>query len=98
MCIRTICTEGSKLSGASHKHPEISLHIIPLAHYMRHLDKGEHAHIAEDEVYTPRQEVGGGVRHGLVGDVRQVDARRQAPLRRQLPVQEEAGVDVGVDA
>ncbi len=47
MCIRTICTEGSKLSGASHKHPEISLHIIPLAHYMRHLDRGEHAHIAE---------------------------------------------------
>ena len=47
MCIRTICTEGSKLSGASHKHPEVSLHIIPLAHYMRHLDRGEHAHIAE---------------------------------------------------
>lgn len=47
MCIRTICTEGSKLSGASHNHPQVSLHIIPLAHYMRHLDKGEHAHIAD---------------------------------------------------
>jgi aspartate racemase len=47
MCIRTICTEGPKLSGASHNHPEVSLHIIPLAHYMRHLDKGEHAHIAD---------------------------------------------------
>jgi aspartate racemase len=47
MCVRTICTEGAKHAGASNNHPEISLHIIPLAHYMRHLDKGEHAHIAE---------------------------------------------------
>ena len=47
MCIRTICTEGPKLSGASHNHPEVSLHIIPLAHYMRHLDKGEHHQIAD---------------------------------------------------
>ena len=47
MCIRTICTEGPKLSGASHNHPEVSLHIIPLAHYMGHLDKGEHHQIAD---------------------------------------------------
>ena len=39
-----------------------------------------------------------GIVRVAVGVVRQVDARRQAPLRRQLPVQEEAGVDVGVDA
>ncbi len=39
-----------------------------------------------------------GIVRVTVGVVRQVDARRQAPLRRQLPVQEEAGVDVGVDA
>lgn len=47
LCVRTICTEGATHSGASHAHPEVSLHIVPLAHYMRHLDRGEHAHIAE---------------------------------------------------
>lgn len=47
LCMRTICAEGAKHSGASHDHPEISLHIVPLARHMRHLDRGEHQHIAQ---------------------------------------------------
>lgn len=45
--MRTICTEGAKHSGASNDHPEVSLHIVPLARHMRHLDRGEHQHIAQ---------------------------------------------------
>ena len=44
--LRTICTEGARHSGASHAHPEVSLHIMPLANYMRHLDRGDHEQIA----------------------------------------------------
>ena len=46
LCVRTICTEGAKHSGASHDHPEVSLHIVPLARHMHHLDHGEHQDIA----------------------------------------------------
>jgi aspartate racemase len=37
LCYRTICAEGAALFGP-HAHPEVSLHTIPLADYMRPID------------------------------------------------------------
>jgi aspartate racemase len=34
LCYRTICTEGPKILGAAHAHPEVSMHTHSLAHYM----------------------------------------------------------------
>ncbi|MDX2201447.1 MAG: aspartate/glutamate racemase family protein [Hyphomicrobiaceae bacterium] len=40
LCYRTICAEGEALLGA-HDHPEVSLHTLPLARYVMHLDTGD---------------------------------------------------------
>ena len=37
LCYRTICAEGAAIFGR-HAHPEVSLHTIPLADYMRPID------------------------------------------------------------
>jgi aspartate racemase len=40
LCYRTICAEGARLLGA-HRHPEVSLHSLPLADYVAALDRGD---------------------------------------------------------
>jgi aspartate racemase len=40
LCYRTICLEAESLMG-KHAHPEVTLHTIALADYMRHLSDGE---------------------------------------------------------
>ncbi|MBZ5662909.1 MAG: amino acid racemase [Acidobacteriia bacterium] len=40
LCYRTICLEAETLLGR-HAHPEITLHIIALAEYMRHIPEGD---------------------------------------------------------
>ncbi len=40
LCYRTICVEGAALFGP-HGHPEVSLHSLPLADYVRHLDAND---------------------------------------------------------
>jgi aspartate racemase len=40
LCYRTICLEAEPLMG-KHAHPEVTLHTIPLADYMRHLSGRE---------------------------------------------------------
>src|SRR5262249_5265155 len=39
LCYRTICAEGAASCG-THNHPEITMHTIPLAVHMRHIDAG----------------------------------------------------------
>jgi aspartate racemase len=39
LCYRTICSEGAAILGA-HDHPEVTMHTVPLAEYMRHVDGG----------------------------------------------------------
>ena len=46
LCYRTICVEGAALFGA-HAHPEVSLHTIPLADYMRPMDAGRWDEVGE---------------------------------------------------
>jgi aspartate racemase len=46
LCYRTICLEGPKLLGA-HAHPEVSMHTPSLAEYVRCLDRGDWAGVAE---------------------------------------------------
>lgn len=46
LCYRTISLEGSHLLGP-HDHPEIVLHSHPLAEYMKSIDKGDWAGVAE---------------------------------------------------
>lgn len=46
LCYRTICAEGAALLGP-HAHPEVSLHTPSLAEYVRCLDAGDLAGVAE---------------------------------------------------
>ena len=40
LCYRTLCVEGAALFGR-HGHPEVTLHTIPLADYMRPIEAGD---------------------------------------------------------
>jgi aspartate racemase len=40
LCYRTVCLEAETLMG-KHAHPEITLHTIPLAEYMKHVSDGD---------------------------------------------------------
>ena len=46
LCYRTICLEGQQLLG-THDHPEVSLHNHSLAEYMKFIDSGDWAGVAE---------------------------------------------------
>jgi aspartate racemase len=46
LCYRTICLEGAELLGR-HNHPEVSMHNYPLAEYMKFIDTGDWAGVAE---------------------------------------------------
>jgi aspartate racemase len=41
LCYRTICTEGPKMLGAAHAHPEVSMHTHSLAQYMDYIYRGD---------------------------------------------------------
>ena len=46
LCFRTISLEGAQRLG-QHNHPEVSLHSFPLAQYMKSIDTGDWAGVAE---------------------------------------------------
>jgi aspartate racemase len=46
LCYRTISLEGSQMLGA-HQHPEVCLHSYSLARYMKNIDAGDWAGVAE---------------------------------------------------
>jgi aspartate racemase len=46
LCYRTICLEGAELLGRHH-HPEVSMHTHSLGEYMRFIDPGDWAGVAE---------------------------------------------------
>ncbi len=46
LCYRTISLEGSQRLGR-YDHPEVSLHSLSLAQYMRHIERGDWAGVAE---------------------------------------------------
>jgi aspartate racemase len=46
LCYRTICAEGEAFLGA-HGHPEVSMHTLPLASYVRCLDAGDLAGVSD---------------------------------------------------
>jgi aspartate racemase len=46
LCYRTISLEGGQRLG-KHNHPEVSLHSFPLARYMKFIDAGDWAGVAE---------------------------------------------------
>ena len=46
LCYRTISMEGGQRLGR-HDHPEVSLHSFPLAQYMKRIDSGDWAGVAE---------------------------------------------------
>ena len=39
LCYRTICAEGAAIFGR-HNHPEVTMHTVPLATHMQHMDAG----------------------------------------------------------
>src|SRR5579864_3089210 len=46
LCYRTISLEGAKMLGP-YDHPEVSLHSLSLAQYMKHIERGDWAGVAE---------------------------------------------------
>ena len=46
LCYRTICLEGAARMG-QHDHPQVSMHNYPLAEYMKFVDSGDWAGVAE---------------------------------------------------
>lgn len=46
LCYRTICAEGARLLGP-HAHPEVSLHSLSLADYMRPIERGDWQGVGE---------------------------------------------------
>ena len=46
LCYRTICLEGAQLLGP-YNHPEVSMHTPPLAEYMKFIEAGDWAGVAE---------------------------------------------------
>src|SRR5690349_580340 len=46
LCYRTVCLEGAALLG-THNHPEVSLHGIALAEYMKFIDANDWAGVAQ---------------------------------------------------
>lgn len=46
LCYRTICVEGAQLLGP-YNHPEVSMHTAPLAEYMRFVETGDWAGVAQ---------------------------------------------------
>ena len=46
LCYRTICLEGADMLGP-HNHPEVSLHTHPLAEYMKYIEPGDWAGVAQ---------------------------------------------------
>jgi aspartate racemase len=46
LCYRTVCLEGAQFLG-SHDHPEVTMHTHSLAHYMRHIERGDWAGVGE---------------------------------------------------
>lgn len=46
LCYRTICLEALPLLG-EHNHPQITMHSIPMAEYMPHLERDDWAAVAE---------------------------------------------------
>jgi aspartate racemase len=47
LCYRTICVEGALLLGATHAHPEVSMHTHSLADYVACLERGDWLGVAE---------------------------------------------------
>ena len=45
LCYRTLCHEAERLMGA-HQHPEITVHQLPLKHYLACIDAGDWAGVA----------------------------------------------------
>jgi aspartate racemase len=54
LCYRTICTEGAALLGP-HAHPEVSLHGLSLADYVRCLDDNDLRGVAELMLHSARK-------------------------------------------
>src|ERR1700755_2519171 len=46
LCYRTICLEALPLMG-EHNHPQITMHSIPMAEYMPHLERDDWAAVAD---------------------------------------------------
>jgi aspartate racemase len=59
LCYRTISLEGAQRLGR-HDHPEVSLHSYSLAHYMKHIERGDWAGVAELMISSAEKLARGG--------------------------------------
>ena len=54
LCYQTLCLEGSDRMGR-HRHPEVSMHTIPLADYMVPIESGDWSAVAELMLISSRK-------------------------------------------
>ena len=84
LCYRTICVEGAAVLGA-HDHPQVTMHTVPLAEYMRHVDANRWDEAARLLLSSAKLLVGAGAEILICPDNTLHQAldlvREQAPAR-----------------
>lgn len=67
LCYRTICLEALPLMG-EHNHPQITMHSIPMAEYMPHLDADDWPAVAELMLISAEKVAGAGADFAICPD------------------------------
>ena len=67
LCYRTICLEALPLMG-EHNHPQITMHSIPMAEYMPHLERDDWAGVAELMRVSAEKVAGAGADFAICPD------------------------------
>ncbi|HSZ16342.1 MAG TPA: amino acid racemase [Terracidiphilus sp.] len=84
LCYRTVCLEGEQWLG-SHGHPEVTLHTLPLADYMRLIERGNWQGVGELMIASGRKLARAGADFLICPDNTIHQALRFVELRSPLP-------------
>jgi aspartate racemase len=84
LCYRTICSEGGRLLGP-HAHPEVSMHTLSLAEYVRCLDRGDLVGVADLMLASARKLARAGADFLICPDNTVHQAYQYVQARSPLP-------------
>jgi aspartate racemase len=84
LCYRTVCLDGAEWLGP-HGHPEVTLHTLPLAEYVRHIERGNWQAVGELMILSGRKLAQAGADFLICPDNTIHQALRFVELRSPLP-------------
>jgi aspartate racemase len=84
LCYRTVCLEGAEWLGP-HGHPEVTLHTLPLAEYVRCIERGNWQGVGELMIASGRKLARAGADFLICPDNTIHQAMRFVELRSPLP-------------